>query len=318
MPPSEGKPVVAVTGATGFIGRRLIPALVLAGFAPRILTRRDPAHADWAGLQIEVVPGSLEDAAALRSLVTGAVAVVHLAGLVKAANEARFMAANRDGTRALAQALRDHAAQAHLVHVSSLAAREPQLSVYARSKRAGEEAALEMLGDRVSVLRPPAVYGPGDRETLVFFKAGTMPWVPVPGRASARTALIHVGDLAAALAALVTAPPSGAVHAIADACPLGYSWREIMEAAASAAGRPGARQIALSPAALRPAGLLGDIARLMGHDSMLSSGKLRELLHEDWSVTAGELSQPPGWRPRYGLDEGFRDAVRWYRQRGWL
>src|SRR3546814_1260007 len=109
------------------------------------------------------------------------------------------MAINRDAHRALAQSIRDHAPEATTFCSSSLAAREPALSAYARSKRAGEDALRQILGTRADILRPAAVYGPGDRETLIFFQLARLARVPLLGNERARISVIQVEDLCAAI-----------------------------------------------------------------------------------------------------------------------
>jgi hypothetical protein len=144
--------VVAVTGATGFLGRHLVRALANDGWKPRVLVRRDPIHPLWRDIEIEVVTGDLKTPGALDRLCQGAEVVIHVAGLIKAASLDGFNAVNRDGARAAAQAAK--AAGARFILVSSLAAREPQLSNYAASKRAGEDAVREISPERPD--RPPA------------------------------------------------------------------------------------------------------------------------------------------------------------------
>ena len=134
----DANKTLALTGATGFIGRHLVRALAEAGWRVRVLLRSDPAVIDeWQGLELDVVAGSLADAAALERLVTDVDAVIHLAGAIKASRRAQFFAVNAEGAGAVSQAARRLAPAAHFLHVSSLAAREPQLSDYAASKRAG-------------------------------------------------------------------------------------------------------------------------------------------------------------------------------------
>ena len=101
--------VVAVTGATGFLGLHLIPALARAGAHIRILARKNPAHPAWAGIAFETVQGNLEDASALERLVTGADAVIHAAGLIKAHSRAEFLRTNQGGSTAIAAATRRYA-----------------------------------------------------------------------------------------------------------------------------------------------------------------------------------------------------------------
>ncbi len=78
--PDPAAPLVAITGATGFIGRRLVIALASAGWRVRLLLRRDPVVPEWRDLHPQIVAGFLDDEGALEQLVEGANAVIHLAG----------------------------------------------------------------------------------------------------------------------------------------------------------------------------------------------------------------------------------------------
>ncbi len=318
MTGNDARPIVALTGATGFIGRRLAPLLAAAGWRVRLLLRRDPVCAEWRGMNPQIVAGDLADPAALRQLVQGAQAVVHVAGLIKASHRSQFHAVNVLGSIALGEAIRSHAPDARVLHLSTIGAREPGLSHYTGSKRAGEDAMLQLVGSHATVLRPPAVYGPGDRETLVFFQMAAKRWVPLAGPPEARAAMIHVDDLTALLVALLNETPRGAVFTAADARPGGYSWHEVFQTAARAVGNPDARLFHAPGALLRSVALAGDVASLCGSANMLNSKKLRELRHADWSVKPEEWARPPGWQARWSLDEGFANAVAWYRRAGWL
>lgn len=317
MPPDRA-PLAAVTGASGFIGRHVVTALADAGWRVRLLLRRSVEPGRWPGVVPEVVAGSLADRPALARLVDGASAVVHVAGLIKAARRAHFFAVNRDGAARLADAARDQAPDAHVVLVSSLAAREPQLSDYAASKRAGEQAMRDALGDRLTVLRPPVVYGPGDRETLLFFRLARRRTVPLLGSADSRAATIHVDDLARLVVAVLRERPAGATLAAADDHPQGYGWQELLATAAGAVGNRAPRFVTVPQRLLGVVALAGDAARALGTASMLGSQKLAELRHPDWSVGAAERALPAGWSPRHDLASGFADAVAWYRGAGWL
>jgi len=246
--------------------------------------------------------------------------VLHLAGAIKAYSDAAFMRVNRDGTRALAEAMLEAAPQAHLVHVSSLAARHPELSGYAASKRASEEVAFAALGAaKVSVIRPPAIYGPGDRETMVFFELASRRFVPLLGKPAARISLVHVADAAAVLAVRAVSEPTGKVQSIADDCPDGYGWKEILGAAAAAVGNRAPAYFQLPAGLLRGVGSgVGAVAKLIGRSDIISAGKIRELLHEDWAVPETELLREPAAPPQHSLLAGFASTAQWYRQAGWL
>jgi nucleoside-diphosphate-sugar epimerase len=312
------KPMVALTGATGFIGRCLAPLLAADGWRVRLLLRRDPVAAEWRGLDAQIIAGELGDPVAMRHLVEGVDAVVHVAGLIKAARRRQFYRVNAAGSVALAEAVQLAAPRAKFLHVSTIAAREPQLSDYAGSKRAGEDAVLERLGSRVTVLRPPAVYGPGDRESLRLFQLASKGFVPLAGPAAARAAMIHVDDLTALLVAQLREPPRGAVLTAADERPGGYSWREVFQVATRSVGNTRARLFQAPGVLLHGVALAGDIGRAFGSASMLSHQKLRELRHMDWSVGPQEWARPAGWTPRYPLVDGFAQTVAWYRRAGWL
>jgi len=306
--------VVAVTGATGFLGRHLVGALFAQGWTVRVLSRRDIIDPDWRGLEPQIVIGGLSNGAALSRLCAGATLVIHVAGLIKARSRAEFDRTNLDGARDVALAAR--AAGARLMLVSSLAAREPSLSDYAASKRGGEEAAREVIGDALTIVRPPAIYGPGDMETLGLFKAAqNSPVLPALDPA-ARIAMIHVEDAVAAITGLAADHRPG-VFALSDARTDGYSWTEVMTAAARAVGK--------TPHIARtPTWLIRGLARLSegvslanGKISIFTTGKAREMLHLDWSVSDSE-SLPGAIAPRYGIESGFAQSVQWYRAKGFL
>ena len=305
-------PLVAVTGATGFLGRHLVAALTREGARIRVLTRRDAPFE-----QVDTVPGTLADPDALARLVAGADAVIHAAGLIKARFPADFLTVNRDGTRAIALAGRRTGAR--LIVISSLAAREPRLSPYAESKRRGEAAARAVYEDvsgLLTIVRPPVIYGAPDQETLALFKIAALPLIPVFG--TGRLALIHVNDAAAAIARLATGAATPGFYALADLNPAGYTMPDILaEAARVLDRRP--RFIRLPGPILLAAGMASERWSAL-HDGtpIFTTGKAREALHPDWSVSPGELLPPEVYRPATGIAEGFRATAAWYKAAGWL
>ena len=309
---------IALTGATGFLGRRLAAALIRRGWAVRVLVRQPPAGLIWGSENPELVIGDLADRDALARLTEGAAVVIHAAGLIKARNRAEFFQVNADGAGRIAQA-----AAGQMILVSSLAARAPHLSDYAASKAAGETAAREALGEKLVIVRPPAIYGPGDRATLGLFQlAAFSPVLPVPAAPAARLALAYVDDVVAGICALAErggeAGTAGGTFALGGARPAGYSWREIMAAAAEALGRHPAH-LPLPLGVIRAAGVAAELyARASGRPVIFSRGKAREILHPDWSVGEDELTRRLAAVEATGLHAGFARTVDWYRSRGWL
>jgi nucleoside-diphosphate-sugar epimerase len=304
---------VAITGATGFIGQRLCSLLQQSGWRVRALLRA-PARAKHLSLD-EQVEGGLHDLDALRRLVSGAAAVVHCAGAVRGASQRDFDRVNVDGVRNLLAAMDAVGATPRLLCLSSLAAREPQLSFYAGSKRRGEQV-LEQQADGLDwlALRPPAVYGPGDRELLPLFKAMAKGFAPLPGRPEARFSMIFVDDLAAAILAWLQheSPPSG-VYSLHDGRQGGYDWAEVCETVARLCQRR-VRRIAI------PAVLLDLSARLnrrlagwFDYAPMLTPEKLRELRHPDWVCDNAAIENVLDWKPEVQLEEGLRRTPGWCR-----
>ncbi len=301
---------VALTGASGFIGARLLPALLAEGHRVRCLVRRP---LDLPGA--ETVTGDLANASALARLVEGADVVLHLAGAIKARDRAGFFRANVEGTRALAAA---STAVGRFVLLSSLAAREPQLSDYAASKRAGEEALAAAFPGAWVVLRPAAVYGPGDRETLDFFKALSRGLAPRLGPASARLGLIHVDDVVSALLRALRPGGEWAAWELDDGVAAGHSWAEMIAAGEAAVGRS-ARLLPVPRAVLTAAAITAQgMGLLTGRPQILSLGKVREIHHPDWSRSWSWWGTVEGWAPRVDLRTGFGSTVAWYREAGWL
>ncbi len=325
--------LVAVTGATGFVGQALVPKLLASGHRVRILARRLPHFAPGPAGPVELVLGDLGQAAALERLVDGADAVLHLAGLIKAARTVDFFRVNRDSVTALLAAIASRAASRAASHhpdgqgggprfilLSSLAAREPGLSPYAASKRAGEEALRQTPhGLPWLAVRAPVVYGPGDRETLQFFKTVQRGLAPVAGDGAGRISAIHVQDLAALLARLVEAYlPVADAYEVDDGAPDGYSLGEFAAEAARALGRP-VRELKLPrPVMAAAAALVQGLTRLDGRPRILSPAKVREIFHPDWVCHDRRLAAFIGWSPQIRLAEGFAGTIAWYRRKHWL
>lgn len=306
---------VAVTGAGGFLGRYVVRRLSAEGYRVRGLYHRRPPERTVA---VDPVQGSLTDDAALDRLVRGSDVVVHLAGLVAAARAAEFDAVNHAGTARLA-ARSAAAGVKRFLMVSSLAARQPELSPYAASKYAGERAIAARDDLPADVLRPPAVYGPGDPQILTFLKLLRFGIAPLPGPPGTRVCVVHADDVAAAIDAWLAAPtPSGTVYEIADGRPDGYGWQELMETAAAAYGaRPW--YLPLGRRTLMPLGVAGEaVGRLTGRPVTLSRGKVRELTHPDWRVDPTAFARATGWRHAVALWDGLTGTVAWYRANGWL
>jgi nucleoside-diphosphate-sugar epimerase len=297
---------VAVTGASGFVGRALVPLLTNAGYDIALLVRK-PMDAEG----VRIIRGDLHDRAALQDLTSGADVVLHVAGAVSAPSIAEFMRINLDGSVAVANAAKVNGVK-RFVHVSSLAAREPSLNGYCASK-ASAEAALEGFASdlEICILRPAAIYGPGDTATLPLLQALMSRRAFIPGSPKGRFAMVHVGDVARALTEAVRGPVG--TFAVHDGIPA-HSWPDLVEVTRRAFARPVSVTYVPYAAAVM-AGLTGDVlARVRGKPSLVNSAQIRQIYHVDWSVAerAWPISNP------ISLEKGLPETIRWYQQQGLL
>ena len=302
---------LAITGGTGFVGSHLLTLAGNEGHRVRALTRRpQPQRAG-----IEWVPGTLDDPAGLAALMKGADAVIHVAGVINVPRRADFAAGNITGTEAMIDAARA-AGVSRFIHVSSLAAREPGLSDYGWSKRESEDR-MAQSGLDWTIVRPPAVYGPGDRETLELFRmaAGGIVLLPPAGRLS----VIEVGDLARLLICLALDTSTvGRTFEPDDGRAGGWGHREFAEALGNAVGRRG-RGLPL-PARLIGCGAAIDTGRawLTRSTAKLSFDRARYMCHPDWAVSAAAQPPPSVWAPAVDTPSGLAATAAWYRREGWL
>jgi nucleoside-diphosphate-sugar epimerase len=299
---------IAVTGGTGFVGGRFIAAALGAGHSVRALTRRpqpDRPDVDW-------VAGSLEDSDALERLVTGASAVVHVAGAINARDVAEFERCNVAGTLAMLAAA-TAAGVTRFVHVSSLAAREPKLSLYGASKARSEEL-VDGSGLDWAIIRPPAVYGPGDKETLELFRMASLRLMLLPPRG--RVSLLHVDDLARLLLVLTgSEEPSGVLFEPDDGRPDGWSHKQLAQAIGRAVGRSNV-SLSMPRTMLKLGAVVDQLVRR--ERAKLSADRAAYFSHRDWAVKPERRPPAELWAPIVDTEQGLAETAAWYRAQGWL
>ena len=301
--------LLAITGATGFVGSAVLDEALAQGHQVRALARRE--QADRAG--VSWVRGDLGDTAALARLCDGADAVVHVAGLTNTPDPAQFETANVTGTANVLSAM-TAAGVRRLVFVSSLSARMPELSDYGASK-AMAEALVEASRIDWTTVRPPGVYGPRDGDYLEMFRTARLGFVPLPpGGASS---IIHADDLARLLVVLATgnaAATKKQIYEPDDGREGGWSHKEL----AAAIGRAMGRRVVFAPHL--PKTVLAAAAaadrRIRGDKAKLTADRVGYMCHPNW-VSRSDRKPPPGiWQPRIAGEEGLKATAEWYRREG--
>ena len=297
---------LALTGATGFLGGHVLRRALEAGHSLRALVRK--AQPPRSG--VDWIAGSLDDHAVLMQLCKGVDAVIHVAGVING-DAATFDSGNRLGTLAMV-----HAAEASgigkFVHVSSLAAREPQLSIYGASKRAAEDAVVTSAIDW-RIVRPPAIYGPGDTDNLELFRFARRGVVPLPPKG--RMSVIHADDMARLVVALTQGRATHVVYEADDGLPDGWSHKDFARAIGAAVGRNVAT-VPLPKAIVRT-GARFDKA-LRGPKAKLTADRAAYFCHPDWVIDPAKRPPPELWTPAIATASGLAETAKWYREAGWL
>lgn len=307
---SAGDPI-AITGATGFVGQGVLDIAEARGLAIKALTRRPPERgADTT----EWVSGSLADVNSLADLISGARAVIHVAGLTNTPDPAEFERANVTGTANVIEAAKACGVK-RFVFVSSLSAREPHLSAYGASK-ARAEALVEESGLDWTIVRPPAVYGPRDKDMFELFRSAKWGFVPLPP--SGATSIIHVEDLARLLLDLVDAQPALVRKHLFepdDGREGGWSHKELASAIGAAVGRP-VFAPHLPRVVLHIAAAVDRIAR--GDGAKLTPDRVGYMSHPNWVSRSAKRVPEAIWQPEISGEGGLATTAEWYRREKWL
>ena len=298
---------IAVTGGTGFVGSHLLPLALAQGQDVRALTR------GWKPPEDEIawVDGALDRPETLQKLCTGADAVIHIAGLISG-SKAEFEAVNAGGTANMIDAARK-AGVRRFIHISSLAAREPELSNYGSSK-AKSERLVAASGLEWTIIRPPAVYGPGDRETLELFRMARRGFVALPPKG--HFSLVHVEDLCRLILAVVDEPETvSETYEPDDGRLHGWEHRHFARTLGRIYGK---RAATLSV----PKVVMHGAARLDGlfrrKNAKLTPDRVSYFCHPDWVASAERRPPPRLWQAQVRTATGLKQTADWYAAKGWL
>lgn len=302
---------IAITGATGFVGSRMLNLAVREGHLMRTLTRKrqdDRPNVTW-------VKGALDNIASLDELCAGAEVVMHIAGVVNAPDRAGFELGNVTGTLNVVEAAKRAGAR-RFIHISSLAATQPQLSIYGETKARAEKI-VATSGLDWTIIRPPAIYGPGDREMLDLFKMARRGFVLLPPEKNATLSLIHVDDLCRAIAAIIPEDDdlTAGIFEVDDGIAGGWTHEGFARAIGDAVQRR-ITPIALPKLALRAASF-GD-RLLRREEAKLTRDRVNYICHRDWTINSSKRLPARLWQPKVPTPKGLKDTVTWYQFNDWL
>jgi dihydroflavonol-4-reductase len=329
---ADQRPTVLITGANGFIGSCLVRKFLEEGFEVIAGVRKTADLSLLKGSDVAYRYGDVTEPETLPGVVSGVQYIIHNAGLVKARTRERFFEVNEAGTRHLFEAIEARNPDVRrVIYISTMAVAGPStegnavtedsipnpVTTYGESKAAGEKAALSF-ADRfpVVVVRPPGVYGPGDKEILTLFKSLHRRFKPYIGDTSRRLQLVHVDDLARGIFLAVTKDvKSGTIYFIAEK--RAYTIHELMDILEKASGR-WALPFILPASLFKLVATISEMSfKLIGAVPMLTREKTRELL-ASWEVSTSRARDELGFESAIPLPVGAEQTFRWYRQEGWL
>lgn len=325
--------MIALTGGTGFLGSHIADALLAAGHQVRVAVRASSNRQWLAGKPLETVVVDLNDPSACAGFLAGTTSLIHCAGVVSGPDEACYQRGNVQptaGLTAAADQLWRATDEATFVLVSSLAAHGPgslthpaveddpcrPITAYGRSKRDAEKMLLGAGGPyRKVILRPPALYGPRDREFLPLLKTATRGWTARLGRRLSGLSLVEGRDAAQATLALLTTPSATGPYFVSDQQG-GYDWVQLRAALAAAAGRQ-VRQMTIPLGIMR---LAATLSPLFGSEAalLLNADRLRDLDTSGWVCDGSRLTRETGFAATRTADVGFTETLNFYRKSGWL
>ncbi len=322
-----------VTGANGFVGSHLVKGLLDKGYQVRCLVRKT-SNLKWlSGLKVEYVFGDIAERNSLRIAVKNVNFIFHSAGLTKARTKEDYFKANAEGTRNLIEAcLQENPKLKRFVYISSQAAVGPgedqhptdeavlcrPVSYYGESKLEGERIVLSHISELpLTIIRPPAVYGPRDTDMLGFFKVANSGFRISFGRGESFISLVFVKDLVDGIILAAENPKAiGQTYFIAD--DKIYSWKEAFKIIAGTLDKKTIPLKIPKSVVFLMAFLAESFCRLLGKTPAFNTQKAREITQRYWGLNISKAKTELGFVSNFPLDKGSAETVKWYREKGWL
>ena len=324
---------VFMTGATGFVGSFLAETLLKANHEVRCLVRKE-SNLRWiADLDVDCYYGSLYDINSLIRGMEGCDAIYHVAGVTKARTEDEYFKGNHEGTKTIAEAALKYKKEiSRFVHVSSQAAVGPSptiipidethpgnpLTYYGKSKWAAEEYVRTLIGKMpITIVRPPAVYGPRDTDVLEFFRTVKFGLIPQLGGSDKYLSLIHVKDLVRGIMIAAEHKNSiGKTYFITSPEP--YSWEEVSRITLNILQKKGFRVPVPVPLIKTVAALSEGLASLTKKPALVNKQKVIEMEQDFWTCSPDKARKELNFEAEISLENGIRETLIWYKEHKWL
>ena len=322
-----------VTGANGFIGSHLVELLLKRNYAVRCLVRRTSDTRWLNGLPVEFCHGDLFDPLALQNAVTGVDYVYHSAGLTKARTKEEYYRANHIGTKNILESVITHNPSVRrFILVSSQTASGPSpgktpitetvsphpITTYGKSKLLAEQECLRAVPVlHLTIVRPPAVYGPRDKDIFEYFNTLSKGLQPMVGMREKFVSLIHVTDLVRGFVMAAESERSiGQTYFITSG--RAYGWKEVGEIAQRAVGRRAIR-IRIPEFGVYGVAAVAELLSLFSSKpALINFEKARDMVQDYWTCDPAKARRDFGFNQEIPLENGIRETVEWYRSHSWL
>ena len=322
-----------ITGANGFVGSHLTEYLLQEGYGVRCLVRKTGNLRWLQGLEVEYAFGDVRDKDSLKGAIQGCDYVFHIAGVTRGDNAELYFQANTLGTKNLLEVcLNENPNLKRLVYISSQAAAGPNpdskpldekaichpITPYGQSKLEAEKIVLQHKDEiPITILRPPAVYGPRDDELFLAFKVINYKIKPQIGWKDGFVSICYIQDLVEAILLSAENPKSiGEIYFVAD--DVIYSWKEATDIIAKSLERKAITIRFPKTLVFVFAYTVELIAKILGKSTIMSRYKAKELCQRYWVCDVSKAKTDLGFAPKIKLEQGSKKTVEWYKNNKWL